>query len=111
MLTYDDTVSLAGMGRVNSAVSIWDMRKVQSGVLRADSSDKSSNVVTKSPYGSQASAMSSNPQATEPSKTPSAVPEAEFTSGVPKSNSKPSALFGTSIYGKKKPSDDEIGGA
>ena len=76
--------------------------------MRADSSDKSSNVVTKSPYSSQASAVSSNPQATEPSKTPSAVPEAEFTSVVPKSNSKPSALFDTSIYGKKKPSDDEM---
>ena len=66
VLTDDGTVSLTGMSRVNSAGSISDMRKVQSGVLRADSSDKSSNVVTKSPHGSQASAMSSNPQAAEP---------------------------------------------
>ena len=66
MLTDNGTVSLTGMSRVNSAGGIADMRKVQSGVLRADSSDKSSNVVTKSPHGSQAPAMSSNPQATEP---------------------------------------------
>ena len=33
MLTYDVIVSLAGMSRVNSAVSISDMRKVQSGVV------------------------------------------------------------------------------
>ena len=66
MLTDDDTVSLTRMSRVNSAGSISDMRKVQSGVLRADSSDKSPNVVTKSPHGSQASAVSSNPQESEP---------------------------------------------
>ena len=66
MLTDDGTVSLAGMSRMSSVGSIWDMRKVQSGVLRADSSDKSSNVVTKSPHSSQASAMSSNQQAAEP---------------------------------------------
>ena len=66
MLTDDDTVSLTGMSRVSSAGSISDMRKVQSGVLRADSRDKSSNVVTKSPHSSQASAMSSNQQAAEP---------------------------------------------
>ena len=66
MLTDDGTVSLTGMNRVSSAGSISDMRKVQSGVLRADSRDKSSNVVTKSPHGSQASAMSPNQQAAEP---------------------------------------------
>ena len=66
MLTDDDTACLTGMSRVSSAGSISDMRKVQSGVLRADSSGRSSNVVTKSPHSSQASAMSSNQQAAEP---------------------------------------------
>ena len=66
MLTDDGTVSLTGVSRVSSAGSIADMRKVQSGVARAGSSDQSSNVVTKSPHDSQAPAMSSNPQATEP---------------------------------------------
>ena len=66
MLTDDGTVSLTGMSRVNSAGSISDMRKVQSGVLRADSSDRLSNSVTKSPHSSQASAVSSHQQATEP---------------------------------------------
>ena len=61
MLTDDDAVSLTGMSRVSSAGSISDMRKVQSGVLRAGSCDNSSNVVTKSPHGSQAPAVSSNP--------------------------------------------------
>ena len=66
LLTDDGTVSLTGMSRVNGAGSISDMRKLQSGVFRADSRDKSSNIVTKSPHNSQVSAMSSNPQATEP---------------------------------------------